>query len=262
MSQEWKPGWILIVAIGRESSLLWNSSGCQPFGLLDNKGPGRREGEGELIIKRRASEDSRRMLWRAQSFQRGTAHLELYLRTVTAERLYPVIRDIPESASYKRLHFRGPQGKCRSSYIVGPQVLRSSTPPLSLTWMLMRTSELVSCCHIAPVHTPFQFNDLLNSVYDRLVSAWLFPWFPSHWKWIPSPCHCMQGVIFTCLHTHSFPNPSSPPHWPQMSQSGSFPRTFARAVSFAYKALQTLSLSPPGLYLNPFGSERLPGYPI
>lgn len=48
------------------------------------------------------------------------------------------------------------------------------------------------------------------------------------------------------------------PHWPQMFQSSSHPRTFARAVSFAYKALQTLSLPPPGIYLNPFGSARLP----
>jgi len=87
------------------------------------------------------------MLWRAQSFQRGTAHLELYLRTVPAERLYPVIRDIPESASYKRLHFRGPQEKCRSSYIVGPQVLRSSTIVSHLdAYENLRTSFLLPYC--------------------------------------------------------------------------------------------------------------------
>ena len=166
--------------------------------------------------------------------------MELHLRTVPADRLYPVVRGIPESASYKRLHFRAPQGKT------------TWKPPLSLTWTLMRTSKLVSCCRIAPVHIHSQFND------HRLTSAWLFPWFPSHWKWTPSPYHCLQGVIFTCLHTPLL-IPFPPPHWPQMFQSSSHPRTFARAVSFAYKALQTLNLPPPGLYLNPFGSVRLLG---
>lgn len=93
------------------------------------------------------------------------------------------------------LHTRG--------YISG--VLRGK-PPLSLAWMLMRTSKWFPAA-ILFLFTSSQFNDLLKSVYDRLVSAWLFPWFPSHWKWIPSPYHCMQGVIFTCLHTHSSPNP-------------------------------------------------------
>lgn len=117
--------------------------------------------------------------------------MELDLRTVPTERLSPVVRDIPESTSYKRLHFRGPQGKATI-------VSRLDA---------YENLQMVSCCHIAPVHIHSQFNDLLKSVYDRLVSAWLFPWFPSHWKWIPSPYHCMQGVIFTCLHTHSSPNP-------------------------------------------------------
>lgn len=43
-----------------------------------------------------------------------------------------------------------------------------------------------------------------------------------------------------------------------MSQSSSYPRTFARAVSFAYKALQTLSLSSRAL-LKSFWLSEAPG---
>lgn len=111
--------------------------------------------------------------------------------------------------------------------------------------------QMVSCCHIAPVHIRSQFNDLLKSVYDRLVCD-SFP--GSHltgneYRALTIAC----SVIFTCLHTHSSSNPLPSSSLASNVSVSSYPGPLHVLSPLPTKLCRLWSLSPPGLYLNPFG---------